>query len=400
MNKIINFIHTHTPIFYTSTCFFSTTDMSSYDAAAPTVSVDCPSPDKKKRSSETTTTPTLATQLFLQQLPEEMLILTLEFLTAFEVGNNVMNRCTSFHQAGLYRLKTPMRIGTDASSLQTGTDALSLAQALIQITTLRTKGIYIRKILLSPGDHTLPPVQQEEACQNFDCKYKLEINLNNIEIEGTLVLPVAVPSTSTSTLSSAAAPLPVQDILLKHRSKNVYDLDDGTRNSPLQTRVRGQIYIKGSNVVLKHLDLMCENDSAVICSLNTKAKVINSAIHHCGRSGLVAKDKANLLIEKCVVSDCSDDGLKADDESTVTIRSSFFVGNYDGVWCRKSAICEMKNSMVFNNEGVGLRAGTGLITHQGCHIFDNSKSNIETAPGGNIEGTYKERPAEDQMPTM
>ena len=329
-----------------------------------------------------------------------------------------MHHCETFFQAGAFRLRTPLRVPGDAPSLEV---------ALKQITVLRKKyfvhresAVHSNKIVLGPGDHTLP---KTDCLDSANAEHQLEIFLDDIEISGTIQMKT---KTSAGSLKNSEDAL--QDSVLKSSFGIVFDVatdscdennssssigasdasasgavfasaatvaasaatGDGNCGSPLQSRVHGRFVISGGKrVVLSKLQVTCDHDSAIIVALSSEVEVKMCHIHHCDRTGIVAKGSSLLAIEECVVSNNADDALKVEGHGTrATVRSSHFLFNYDGVWCRKGGQCDLQNTNIFNHDGVGVRVenSESLASHADCHIFQNVKCNIQADLEGSVVG--------------
>ena len=380
---------------------------------------DCPLPDAKRQRSLASCGPTslICRQNIQQVLPLEMWMNSFQYLTGFEVGC-IMHHCETFFQAGAFRLRTPLRVPGDAPSLEV---------ALKQITVLRKdyfvhreSAVHSNKIVLGPGDYTLPKTDCLDAT---NAEHQLEIFLDDIEISGTIQMKT---KTSAGSLKNSEDAL--QDSVLKSSFGIVFEIatdscdesnsssidtfdasasaatvaasaatvaasaatGDGNCGSPLQSRVHGRFVISGGKrVVLSKLQVTCDHDSAIIVALSSEVEVKMCHIHHCDRTGIVAKGSSLLAIEECVVSNNADDALKVEGHGTrAAVRSSHFLFNYDGVWCRKGGQCDLQNTNIFNHDGVGVRVenSESLASHADCHIFQNVKSNIQADLEGSVVG--------------
>ena len=338
-------------------------------------------------SAKETTSPTapkkhrLSSKSFQLDLPLGIWADAFEYLPSYEVGS-LMHQCLKFCRAGRYRLKSPLHVPGDAPSL---------AVALAQVYALRHNSsihfgcpVHIKRILLGPGDHTLPA--EVTVQQHNNNNHKLKIELNDIEICGTLV------TSEPPTTESLAASHQLQDMLLKSRTHNVYDLLTGERSSLLRTRIRGQLIVSGAKrVVLKHLDIVCPDESGVIGTLSSELTITGCHIHHCGCSAIISRCKAKIQVDHCVLSNNLDDAITVEHRDTkVSVTASHCVSNYDGVWCRKGGYATLKNSVIFLQKAIGLRAEDdgSVITHATCHIFDNAKMNVHVTTGGVINGSH------------
>ena len=306
----------------------------------------------------------------LIDLPLDIWIESFQYLSAIEVGTR-MEDCSTFFLAGIQRLNTPLKVPSDAPTLSV---------ALIQIKKLRKLRlpVKINKILLETGDHVLPKIDVGD----FTAQHKLAVDLDDVEISGTFLIEKKnVISSNTATLKCTDnVVLPFQDILLK----NTVNSNANLHKSPLKTRIIGQILISGgaNNVTLSHLDISCTHDSALTVIEQSNLRVRRCHIHHCGSTGIQARDQSRLNVDQCVVSNNHNDGIKSEGSNTkVFIRSSHLLNNYDGVWCRNGGYIKIFSTWIFNNDANGVRVeGVGsVLTHNNCHIFTNSRINCETS---------------------
>ena len=331
------------------------------------------SPDRKRQRRLDPNTTTTTTTTFAYAVPvsavNKQLTLPIDcwshvliYLSTYQVGS-IVHECPTFFQAGVYRLQTPLQVPGDAPNL---------SEAIRQVRLLRQlpQPIRITKISLGPGNHTLPNVDRKGGTPDGPI---LVVDIDDLEISGSLVAESAAAKAQAQAQAKAAGtPVPsFQDLLLQSKP------NDG----PLQTHVRGPMIVAGGavNVVLRHLDLSCTTDTALLLRGQSSLKMTQCHVHHCGSHGIAASDESRLEVDQCVIADNNDDAIKAEGvKTTVEVKSSHFLNNYDGVWCRKNASIHLTSTWVFNNEATGLRVEKqGSITHHQCHVFNNPRSNVD-----------------------